>query len=668
MTREFVGLFFLFAFSFLSVAAQEEIHTYTDRNSFSAATRDQTVHDFEGIVPNSGFKHYQREGSLRYAGLEFRPVGGVTKFGPGPVIVVGAWYQAGPAYETTSGAKLHWSPPNQPGNAYLEVTIPSGTKAVGTDLWTVQPLQSTVEVTVTTADGETRTESVSTPARPAAGFIGFISNSPIVSLRFTPAKGQTGLIVDNFTTGRSSERNTADGPRRNESIASASGNRAAAPVVRPGDRSEVAPSASPAVQTNVDRESPNQNGAHIGPRVGGRRQNNNSNNSGAIAYVRGDTEIRLINPDGTNDRRLWTHKDLHEGLGVFQMAWKPDGSELAFSSAHEAVASLYLADIYTIRPDGSGLRKLTNSPDHPGFARFPKGSVTVNLRNDQPVNVGSSSFIVTVVGADEPQLVTVPPGTSKTIVFKSVADFGNHAQPVVAMFGKFRWFIPGVDVLAGRNVIAPTFDIIDQGFESFGAFRPVWRQDGSRISYRSGLCVISSVSANPVAGEHRFDPLFTGKNPTGSCTWDFGRTPATANQVIYTDNSSPGGSNIYQITEGRAHPGKKLTQFSEIDLQLLYDLRWMPDGSGFLYSTVNELRESSNIYRYDLATGRTTQVTKLDKEFAREFSISVDGSSVVFERCTAADDDTGCDLWTAGTDGSGARLVVKNGLHPAWNR
>jgi Tol biopolymer transport system component len=94
----------------------------------------------------------------------------------------------------------------------------------------------------------------------------------------------------------------------------------------------------------------------------------------------------------------------------------------------------------------------------------------------------------------------------------------------------------------------------------------------------------------------------------------------------------------------------------------------MPDGSGFLYSTVNELRESSNIYRYDLATGRTTQVTKLDKEFAREFSISVDGSSVVFERCTAADDDTGCDLWTAGTDGSGARLVVKNGLHPAWNR
>src|SRR6185369_15675018 len=28
-----------------------------------------------------------------------------------------------------------------------------------------------------------------------------------------------------------------------------------------------------------------------------------------IAYIRNGTEIRLIEPDGTNDRRLWTHAD-----------------------------------------------------------------------------------------------------------------------------------------------------------------------------------------------------------------------------------------------------------------------------------------------------------------------------------------------------------------------
>ena len=42
--------------------------------------------------------------------------------------------------------------------------------------------------------------------------------------------------------------------------------------------------------------------------------------AGNIAYVRGSTEIRLINPDGTNDRRLWTHPDLHEELGIFELA------------------------------------------------------------------------------------------------------------------------------------------------------------------------------------------------------------------------------------------------------------------------------------------------------------------------------------------------------------
>ena len=83
---------------------------------------------------------------------------------------------------------------------------------------------------------------------------------------------------------------------------------------------------------------------------------------GTIAYVHDGTEIRLIDPDGANDRRLWTHPDLKKSLGIDSLAWSPDGKEIAFSSRHAAVASLYDADIYTIRPDGSGLRKLTNAP------------------------------------------------------------------------------------------------------------------------------------------------------------------------------------------------------------------------------------------------------------------------------------------------------------------
>ena len=77
-----------------------------------------------------------------------------------------------------------------------------------------------------------------------------------------------------------------------------------------------------------------------------------------IAYIRNGSEIRLIDSNGNNDRQLWTHPDAKEPLGLFDLAWRPDGNELAFSSAHEAAYSYYHADIYSIRPDGSGFKKL----------------------------------------------------------------------------------------------------------------------------------------------------------------------------------------------------------------------------------------------------------------------------------------------------------------------
>jgi Tol biopolymer transport system component len=178
---------------------------------------------------------------------------------------------------------------------------------------------------------------------------------------------------------------------------------------------------------------------------------------------------------------------------------------------------------------------------------------------------------------------------------------------------------------------------------------------------------VSKVSVNPTPGAYSFDPLFGGKNPMGTCTWDWGPTPGTSNQVIYSENGS-GGSSIYRTTEGGTHLGTKLTQFSDIDYQLLYDLRWMSDASGMLYSTITLMRDSANIFRYDFATKRVTQITNLKDEFARKFSISPDGSSLVFERCKTAEEDAGCDLWIANTNGGGSRLLVKNGLAPSWGR
>src|SRR6186713_2388537 len=121
-----------------SIFAQSEIASYSSRPSFTSAAGDLTTVDFEGVAPNSGFVNFKREGHFSISGIDFRPGGG-ERFGPGQVTIVGPWYQAGPIYETVSGAKLIWAPPNQPGNAYIDITLPGGTTAVAADIWAAQP-------------------------------------------------------------------------------------------------------------------------------------------------------------------------------------------------------------------------------------------------------------------------------------------------------------------------------------------------------------------------------------------------------------------------------------------------------------------------------------------------------------------------------------------------
>lgn len=391
--------------------------------------------------------------------------------------------------------------------------------------------------------------------------------------------------------------------------------------------------------------------------------------AGTIAYIRDGVEVRLVNPDGTNDRRLWTHSDAKKPLGIDSLAWSPDGKQISISSRHAAAGSLYDADLYVVRPDGSGFRKLTNAPEQSEFARYPKGVVNVTVRNDQPFYKQSQAsagvFIVYVAGAAEPQQITLPPGATKTLVFNQVADFGKTAQAVVAIWGNYRWFTPGVDVRAGATVKAPAFSITGDGIEYFGAFRPVWREDGSRVSYRNGTCNLNSVPINPTPGEYVYNPLFGGKAPLGTCTWDWGPTPSTANQLLYTENAA-GESAIFRITEGGQHPGEKLTAFSNIPYQLLFDLRWLPDASGFLFSNQTLMRDSANIFRYDFTTRRVTQVTQLQNEFTGAFSISPDGQWIVYERSKSLDQDRPIDLWIVGVNGKNPRLLVRNGFSPSW--
>ena len=93
----------------------------------------------------------------------------------------------------------------------------------------------------------------------------------------------------------------------------------------------------------------------------------------------------------------------------------------------------------------------------------------------------------------------------------------------------------------------------------------------------------------------------------------------------------------------------------------------LPDGSGFLFSNQTLMRDSANIFRYDFATRKTTQITNLQNEFTGMFSISPDGQWIVFERSKSLDDDRPIDLWIAPIGGGDPRLLVRDAFSPSWH-
>src|SRR4030095_16987680 len=180
------------------------ITSFDTRPSFTGASSSLTTINYEGIVPANALQNFPNPG-LTTSAVTFS-TSGTGPFGPGVVTVYGAGLAAmqSAVLNTGTGAILVWGPPTQPGTAFLNAALPAGTTAVGTDFWAQQPFISAVDITVNAADATTQTFTVNTVNRPTASFIGFTSDVAITSLLFRTPQGQTGLVVDNFSSGQSS--------------------------------------------------------------------------------------------------------------------------------------------------------------------------------------------------------------------------------------------------------------------------------------------------------------------------------------------------------------------------------------------------------------------------------------------------------------------------------
>ena len=384
---------------------------------------------------------------------------------------------------------------------------------------------------------------------------------------------------------------------------------------------------------------------------------------GTIAYVRdndatGD-EIRLIEPDGSNDRRIYS-TGIPDPYGdvfkVTELDWRPDASELAFAAEHEQACSIHESDIYAIRPNGSGYRRITSGPACAALQSYPKGRVTVIVRNF----TANTALYVYVQGAPDALPVL---GNTATVVFDDVADFGDGVlQQAVVIGGAGRWIgsLAQADVKPGQTVSAGTLDVRGAAFEQFGARLPRWHSDGSRLGWiLSGCAGIWQSSVNPPDGDHGSSVLGPG---VFACVMDWGPT-VKANQIVYGIYGIDYG--IYLLTEGDTGTGERLITWD--DFGLVLDIQWLPDGSGFLFEKTGGFNTNGNIFAYSFATREITQLTHFTNEFAGGFSISPDGQYVVFERGPQLGFEGTYDVWVMRRNGTEMRRLVQNGMLPAWS-
>ncbi len=171
---------------FLSLSANAGVIEFTDRGAWLVAAGALTNIDFEGIAPAGGHKDFT--GPVTFSGVQFSAPfiggGGIAE----SVVSAGLDY----VNAWGSGDKLQAS-----AGVEFDITLPSGVKAVGSDIMITSTFffgtNGSYTAMLSTSDMFTNIFSSGPPTR---SFVGFISTTPITSLKLI--SNPSLAMIDNF--------------------------------------------------------------------------------------------------------------------------------------------------------------------------------------------------------------------------------------------------------------------------------------------------------------------------------------------------------------------------------------------------------------------------------------------------------------------------------------
>jgi TolB protein len=228
--------------------------------------------------------------------------------------------------------------------------------------------------------------------------------------------------------------------------------------------------------------------------------------NGQIAFQRFDADgywqIWVANPDLTHQRQI---TDGAFGSGF--AAWSPDGSRIAFQSDRsdpDITDGFEIQDVFTMRPDGSDVRKLTDSlgfSGHPSYSPDGRWIVFDADRANYPAAMGI--YIIPSDGSAPPRRVTILVAPS---FWQELARFSPDGSRIVWDEGR------GGKVLShhqdGRLVAEQTalFSARVDGTDlrqvtpwGLHAVDPDWSPDGKRLVFASQPTRIGDIGEVMVA-------------------------------------------------------------------------------------------------------------------------------------------------------------------------